>query len=330
MRARAIVCTGKDQLELREVEVRSPRAGEIALEALYTCISPGTELRCLRGGQPGAKPPFIMGYAFVGRVIAVGDGVTVPLGTTVFCHGTDHAEGVAITWGGHVSHAVIRAGAVRIVPSGVDPLEASLTMLGAIAFHGVRVAKTRPNERVAVVGLGPIGQMAAVMHRLAGANVVACDRSPRRVEIARALGTTAITASGPLTDAYAHVFPGGADLVVDATGAAAVVADAIPLARDLAWGVDNVQGARYLVQGSYAEGFTVPYDPAFLRELTFLLPRSTEPGDESAVLELLARKQVSLRNLIGDVRRPEDAASSFAELAEKEPKLATIAFRWNG
>jgi 2-desacetyl-2-hydroxyethyl bacteriochlorophyllide A dehydrogenase len=327
MQARAIVVTAKDTMELRSFELRSPHANEVLLEALYTCISPGTELRCLRGAQAGTKYPFIPGYAFVGRVISAGAEAKLSPGTLVLTGGTRHAEGLHLLWGGHCSHAVVPAADVYPLPAGVDPLEASLCRLGSIAFHGMRLSKPCPNERVAVLGLGPIGQMAALMHGLAGAQVVAYDRSPERMASARAIGITTTPEAADPKSAFAGVFPGGADIVVDATGAPQAVPSGIELARDMAWNVEDLKGARYLVQGSYAEGFTIPYEPAFFRELTFLIPRDTVSSDRTSVLDLLGRKQLAFKAMITAVRAPEQATETYQQLI-KDPKQVTAAFRW--
>ena len=170
--------------------------------------------------------------------------------------------------------------------------------------------------------------MAALMHGLCGAHVVGYDRSVERQQAAAALGITIASGGADAAAAFKDIFPGGADIVVDATGAPQAIAGGIALARDLPWGVENLTGARYLVQGSYAEGFTIPYEPAFFRELNFLIPRDTVPSDGASVLELLSRKQLSFRPMISAVRRPEEGGDTYRQLMS-DPKLVTVAFRWN-
>jgi len=328
MQATAFVVTAKETLELRSFALRDPEPHEVLLEALYTCISPGTELRCFRGLQAGTVYPFIPGYSFIGRVLSSGASSGVPVGSLVLTGGTRVAPGFNLMWGGHCSHAVTPGANLYVLPPGVDPLEASLAKLGAIAYHGMRLSRPRPNERVAVLGLGPIGQMAALMHGLCGAHVVGYDRSIERQQAAAALGITIATGGADAAAAFKDIFPGGADIVVDATGAPQAIAGGIALARDLPWGVENLTGARYLVQGSYAEGFTIPYEPAFFRELNFLIPRDTVPSDGASVLELLSRKQLSFRPMISAVRTPEEGADTYRQLMS-DPKLVTVAFRWH-
>jgi len=97
-----------------------------------------------------------------------------------------------LAWGAHIAHALCGEGSVFPLPAGVDLLEAALSKLGAIAYRGVRAAGTRPHEEVAVVGLGPIGQLAARLHGLTGARVVAVDVVPERVVLAKAAGIEAV------------------------------------------------------------------------------------------------------------------------------------------
>lgn len=328
MQARALVIDQVNSVQVREVTVRDPGPGEVILEVLYSCVSPGTELRCMRGKQEGTKFPYIPGYSHVGRVLKVGPGVDLPIGTVCASSSTRHADGVHLTWGGHISHAVAGARDLRPLPPGVDPLEASIARIASIAYHGMLLSQPRPGERVVVLGLGPIGQLAACMHQLAGAQVLGLDRAPERMASARANGIAVGDASADPVAAMKAVFPDGADIVVDATGAAAAMATGIELAKDIPWGDPTVRGPRYLVQGSYADTFTVPYMRAFWKELTFLLPRDATLADRDAVVEAMGRKQLRLRGMITSVLEPKDAAEGYRLLAE-DPRQVTIAFRWS-
>ena len=69
VKARALVATAVHQVEVRDIELPRPERDDVLVQALYTCISPGTELRCLAGQQRGTTFPFIPGYAMVGKVI---------------------------------------------------------------------------------------------------------------------------------------------------------------------------------------------------------------------------------------------------------------------
>lgn len=329
MKARAILFSEGETVSVVDVDIPEPEGDELLIEAAYTCVSPGTEIRCLTGGQEGSdRRPFIPGYALAGRVVARGPEALVPIGTRVLCAGTSRASAHRL-WGGHVSHAVRSETQVFPLPDEVDLLDAAVSRLAAIAYHGLRLSRPMPHERVAVVGLGVIGQLAARLHALTGATVVAADREPARVEAAVRAGFRALVPAGDLEDAFRPHFPGGANVVVDATGVPAVMAQAVRLAKTHAPDDAVREPTRFLVQGSYPADFAVPYQAAFQRELHILLPRDQQPRDTHAVLDLIRRGKLAVRDLVSQVAAPEDAPAIYAALQRPTSGLLTAAFRWS-
>lgn len=327
MNARALAFTTVNAVELLELEIPEPLAGEVLIETELSAISPGTELRCLAGLQANAKPwPFIPGYALVGTVIAVGAGVSLELGSRVFCAGTQRAS-LERMWGGHVSHAVALASSVFVIPDGVTWLEASLTALASIAHHGLHLSRPQSGERIAVIGLGAIGQLSAQLHALSGAEVAVTDTLPHRRTTARACSLNALEPQGSLRETFASVFPNGADVIVDATGSPVVFTQALEVARVPGWHDPLALGGRYLIQGSYADGLQVPYDPVFQRELQLLFPRDTQPRDRRAVLKLMAQDKLKLAPLVREYA-VQDAPLAYKALQSLEPGMVTAAFRW--
>ena len=327
MQTKAIIFTAPHHVILDTVQIPAPAAGEVLLEALYTLISPGTDLRCRAGKQEGVVFPFIPGYSFVGRVLARGEGATLQEGTIVYCNGTSAAS-VNLAWGGHVSHAVRSERELYPVPAGLDPLYASAAHLAAIAYRGVRLSRPQAHETGAVIGLGAIGALAARLHALTGARVVAADLSPYRVTLSQQTGIEAFVPQGALAEAFAAKLPGGADVVVDATGAPAVLPQAIEVAKQKPWDDGADLGARFVVQGSYPDTFSIPYQPAFRRELSFHVPRDAQPRDFRTVLDFMQRGVLDVSGIISDVRPPESAAETYAALAEPSAELITVAFQW--
>ncbi len=328
MKAKAILFKGPGQAGTGDVEIPGPGPGEVLIETSYSCVSPGTELRCLAGKQDGSPSwPYIAGYSMTGTVKARGEGADLPEGTPVFCAGTAKA-GIRRQWGGHVSLAVQPRDNVFPLPEGADLLEASIAKLAAIAYHGARLSRPLPHEKVAVAGLGPIGQLSARIHAASGARTVCADLSPERVEAARKAGLEAVVPEKGLAAAFRDVFPGGADIVVDATGFPAVLPEAIALAKEIPWDDSLTPGARFLVQGSYPDGFSIPYHAAFFKEIVFYLPRADQPRDARAVLDLMARGKLAARDLISEVRPPEEAQKVYTALRQPKGSLLTVAFQW--
>jgi len=324
--ARAITHCVPGKVELRSTSVRDPGPGEILVKAIYTTVSPGTEIRTLNVAGP--QEPFVPGYAAVGEVVAAGPGAGIEPGQHVFCGGTRHAEGLKLMWGAHISHAVRAARECYLLQPQADLLSATLAKLGAIAFHGLRMARVIPGEQVAVIGLGPIGQFASRFYTLAGCQVVATDRIASRVELARRAGVNAVALQGSLAETFRRHFPQGAAVVVDSTGAAQVLDSAVELLREGPWGTDLPTSARFIVQGSYPADISFSYQKAFMKETQMIFTRDGSPADFWTVFGMMERQELRPRDLISQIFKPEEAPQAYQQLQEPNTPLLTIAFDW--
>ena len=117
MRIQSLVFPGKDQCLVETATIPDdPGPGEVLVRNRFSLISAGTELAMFTETHRGfvepdfgyAKFPFRPGYAAIGEVLAVGDGVTdLAPGTRVF-HRNRHA-----------THALLNHDVVLPVPEGV-------------------------------------------------------------------------------------------------------------------------------------------------------------------------------------------------------------------
>ena len=327
-KAKSILVSGVNEVTVGEVEIPSPGDGEILVETVCTCVSPGTELRCLSGkGLGNTSHPYIPGYSNVGTVIARGDGVDIEEGTLVLTGGTQKAN-IDTLWGGHVGMVVTEAGKALPLPDGTDPVAASAAVLAAIAYHGVRLSNPRSDESVAAVGLGPIGMFSALLHAAAGSRVVGFDLHANRVELARSLGLEAVQVEGNLANAAKAVLPEGADIVVDSTGANAVLQQSIQLGKEPPWDKVLRDTPRLVIQGSYPGDVVFNYHAAFFREYSILFPRNRTLFDVSSVLDLISRGKLPARKLVTRVCPPEGAPEVYQTLRERPQEMMTAVFEW--
>lgn len=317
MDARAILFTGVGTVSVDTIALPDPEPSEGVSTTLVSAVSPGTELRTLAGKQAAmARWPLVPGYASVGLF----EGKR-------YLTGGSTRVGVGKTWAAHMSHMLVPARGLIEVPENVDTVDASLSKMAAIAYRGVRISTPRPHEQVLIVGLGLIGQLSARLFNLTGARVIAFDLSPFRVEKAREAGVDAHVPVGPIGDAIREFYPKGADIVVDSTGAQAVLDQSISAARIPAWGDTDEAGSRVVVQGSYADDAKFDYDRAFKSELTVHFPRDCRPADYRVVLDLLARKKLSVSNLV-ERHDPSDAPEVYRRL-QQATDIITAAFEWS-
>ena len=266
----------------------------------------------------------------VGTVVKCGEKSRFKPGDRVFCSGTSKAS-LNRLWGAHCGQAIVpdTPSLPFPVPENVDLVDASLAKLAAISYHGLTLAKPLPHEKVVVIGLGPIGQLSARLFAAAGCRVVGADLSDSRVKVLCEAGLEAVSTREGLVPAVKKLLPDGADIVVDATGYAPLVKEAIGLLRELPWDGIAHSRRRYLFQGSYAGEVAIPYGDAFMQEVEFLVPRDTLPGDYVAVLDLMARGKLSARGIVGEVAPPEEAPRIYAAMQAGADGFMTAAFKWN-
>lgn len=128
--------------------------------------------------------PLPLGYCNVGRVIAVGRGVTsLKLGDRVASNGA-HAEVVCVP-----ENLVAR------IPDNVSDDEAAFTVIGSIGLQGLRLLNPTLGETVVVFGLGLIGLVTAQLLKANGCRVIGVDFDGQKVELARSKGIIAFNAS---------------------------------------------------------------------------------------------------------------------------------------
>ena len=132
-------------------------------------------------------------------------------------------------------HVVIPEEGAVPVPADV-PFDA-LATVGCAVVTGVgavtNAAQVTPGSRVAVIGAGGVGLNVAQGAAITGCGpIIAIDRRPAPLAIARAFGATHTIESPPkLPDAVRELTAGGADFVFDTVGTPQTLADALAATR---------------------------------------------------------------------------------------------------
>ncbi|WP_254535901.1 bi-domain-containing oxidoreductase [Halomarina litorea] len=206
-----------------------------------------------------------LGYSCCGEVIEVGENVTeFSEGDMVACAGAGYAN--------HAEVVSVPRNLCAPVPDGVEPSNAAFVTIGAIAMQGIRRADLSPGERVAVLGLGLVGQTVVQILNAYGFPVLAVDIAPGQVETALDLGADkgAVIGDDDIEQVAEHFSEGNG---VDATVIAASTKSNQPVEQ--AGEITREQG-RVSVIGQV--GMDVPRELYYEKELDFLISRSYGPG----------------------------------------------------
>jgi NADPH2:quinone reductase len=177
---------GPEVLVEADAPVPEPGPGQVRIRA--EAISVGyaqTQMRRNVFPAPMWRPvfPVVLGGDVVGRITAVGDGVTGA--------GVGDRVGAFTLYGAYAEEVVVDAATLVAVPEALDAAEAAvLPGTGLIAGGVLRTAMLRKDETVLVhAAAGGIGHLAVQLAKAAGAGlVVATAGSPGKRDFARSLG----------------------------------------------------------------------------------------------------------------------------------------------
>lgn len=277
-----------------------------------------------------------LGYSCAGEVIDIALDVTgFKVGDLVACAGLTacHAEVVSVPANLCVS-----------LPPDANLRQAAYNTLGAIALQGVRQADLRIGECCAVIGLGLLGQITALIMRAAGVKVVGIDIDPAMVETAgRHCLDQALHREEPGIEGRIERFTGGlgcdAIIITAATDSLDPVNFAGTIARkrgtvvvvgSVPTGFDREphyyrKELQLKMSCSYGpgrydplyEGKGIDYPPAYVRW--------TENRNMAAFQELLHAKKIDVGYLTTHVFHLEKAPAAYDLLLKKtEPYIGIL------
>jgi predicted dehydrogenase/threonine dehydrogenase-like Zn-dependent dehydrogenase len=267
-----------------------------------------------------------LGYSSAGVVLRVGADVD----------GFAPGDRVACGGGGFANHAEVVAvprNLVARIPDGVPFESAAYATVGAIALHGVRRAEAQVGERIGVIGLGLVGQLAVHILAAAGCRPVGIDLDLQAVRLAAEVGAVAFERQRDGLQQAVLNETGGLGLDAVLVCAASRSADPLSLAARLARergrivviGDVPVEADRALLYEKELElRFSRSYGPGRYdrdyeergRDLPPAYVRWTEQRNLEAFLELVATGRVDPAPLTTHRYPVDDAEQAYATLRE--------------
>ncbi|WP_114969613.1 zinc-dependent alcohol dehydrogenase [Rhodoferax ferrireducens] len=242
-------------LDLQDVATPcAPGPGEVLLKVKSTGVC-GTDLHIDEWTASyhfvTAALPVTVGHEFSGEIAALGEGVAgltvqqlVAVRPSVVCGQCEACRagqadacvtrrGIGVTRdGGFAPWVLVPARNCVPIPAGVDAEVAALTEPLTVSHEAVRTGNVQQGDRVLVLGPGNIGQGIAIFARAAGARqvVVAGHGDAARFEVLRKMGFKELidfAATGMEAGLAPYLQSGKFDVVIEATGAAAVIEPAL-------------------------------------------------------------------------------------------------------
>ncbi len=244
-----------DQLEVKETPLREPGPGEVRIRTAFSALC-GSDMHLYHGMHPFVKLPSTIGHELSGVVEAVGEGVEsirpgdrvvpepiITCGVCENCRRGNYHMCRTVTFGYRVGEAgygtryFCREDRVHLVPEGISLKAAALTEPLSVAVHGAEKAGNLLGKTVAVLGAGTIGALTAAVCKAKGAAcVMLVDRSDFRLALAADhIGAVKINAleGDPVAAVKTLTGGRGAEVVLECTGAAVRIREALQMAAQL-------------------------------------------------------------------------------------------------
>src|SRR5882762_1849016 len=262
---KAVEVSSPGTLRVVERQVSEPGAGQVRIwvEACGICH---TDAATVTGIYPGLKLPRVPGHEVVGRIEALGSGVSKwkigqRVGVGFFggedgvcepCRRGDMVQcqnpvipGVTVD-GGYAEVMIAEARGISSVPDELTPVDAApLLCAGITTYNALRNAGLRGGDLVAVQGIGGLGHLGIQFARHMGFRTVAIGRGRDKEKLAKDLG--------------AHLY------IDTATDDAAAVLQRMGGARAILATAPSGDGMGQLVSGLATRGklivVGVPFDP---------------------------------------------------------------------
>lgn len=347
--SKAVVLQAPGRIDVRDIPV--PKVGGPSVRvALGACGICGSDVRYYAGENPWAMhtlgyhvdspPNMVIGHEVSGTT--VNDGARVAIlafkscgvcrycssGRENLCEDMEHF-GHSAGWGdmdyypgGMSEQFDIWDGFAYPIPESVSFEEATFLDGLAVAVHAVDVSGLTAGGSLAVVGLGPIGMLAAQVGRAIGAELVAgCDTATVPVRLAKEVGIAHAVhgsaadlarASSPRAGGVAKSTAGGFDAVIDTVGNADSISEGLKLL--------DKSGALVLL-AVHAEA--TPLETTLLSgERRVMTSANNRYRDFPAAIDLLGSGAVRVQPLVTHRFPLDRAQEAFEVMLEKEARGA--------
>jgi threonine dehydrogenase-like Zn-dependent dehydrogenase len=246
---RALVLRGNYDIGVEDRPDPQPGSDDVVVDVIATGIC-GSDFHGYSGENGRRHPGQVMGHETVGRISELGSAVTgltvgqlVTVNPVMGCQDCPACARGQQQWCSRkvvlgVAPEVSAAFADRVsvpaanivaLPEEMSPELGALVEPLAVGYHAVRRGDVTAEDRVLVIGGGPIGQACLLAARRLGVtNLALSDVSPSRRELCAGLGAEVIDpTAGDLTSAVVAALGEPATLVVDAVGVSRTVSDAL-------------------------------------------------------------------------------------------------------
>ena len=343
---KAALKTAEGTFVVTEVERPILPASNFVLARVRVAGICGTDLRHWKKQEPELEC-HIMGHELAGEVVEVGEGVTnvkpgdrVVIETVMgdgvcdYCriqryNVCEHLYDVRTQYVSRAYGEYVAGPAEKFykLPDHVSFEEASLIDTFSVCLHAQHLSGLGINDRVAVIGAGPIGLGQMMLAKASGADVIICDVVESALELARELGADAVVNSAT-EDAVERVkaFTGGrgVDIVFECAGG-----ESMPQTLPQATRMVRRAGKVVIVGGFDAGEIAIPLEWQRIQMSEIQLIPSASFAmhqiyrEQGMVLDLIAKGRIDVKKLITH-RFPLDRINEAFDTADRKQETGAV------
>jgi 2-desacetyl-2-hydroxyethyl bacteriochlorophyllide A dehydrogenase len=331
------------QIEHEEIDPSNLRPYEVLVEADTTVISAGTELAIYTGIAPGVHTPgswnaypWRPGYGLVGHARVVGGGIdALEVDDRIFCFGKHASRQIYDASARTPQNAVFALGDELLAETAV------MLRMGLIALAGVQITTVEPGDTVCVFGLGLVGNLAAQLYQIAGAQVIALDPVEARCNLARRVGIEIALPIAPelQIEAIHDLTQGeGVAVAVDAVGHTAVIQHCIEACAPF---------GQVILLGSPRTRFETDATPSFrlihnrwltvrgalewrIPPLPTLGAKHSVESNLRVLIDHVQRGRLQVDALVSHVIKPDGMSEAYHGLMHDKASYMGIVVEWRG
>lgn len=338
-----LVDYGKLRLETVEpIQALLPGTVKIDVNACGIC---GSDIALFRG-QRDLKNERYFGHEFSGTVLDAGleaNGIKKGMrvaselnrtcGQCWYClnglHNYCRSMNDALLPGGFTEQTLVRNepdySFLTPIPDTLDDITATLLEPTNCSYHAVRQGKIKQGDTVAVFGMGTMGIIAARIAKAFGAScVIGIDNNAdklKKISTFNFVDTVNSKDSDWIEQIHEMVGDKGVDVVIEATGVAAVLQDSMKVVR---------HGGRIVVMSVYHSAPNMELWPIMRKEITIVGAKGPYPhrktDGSSAAVEVLNDLRDDLKKII-TVYDYKDALQAFDDMMAGRCIKTVISFK---
>ena len=336
-RMKALVLTGPEAFEIREVDTPEPGRGEVLARVKAVAIC-GTDPKIIKGVFKGLWPksyPAIIGHEWSGTIVKAGpelfrfsEGDRVagePHKGCGFCRNCmtgryticenygnlelGHRHYGFTAPGAYAQYIVCSDRTVHHIPDSISFEEATNVDTAATALHGVKRGRLIPGEDVAVFGPGALGLLSFQFVRALGAGRVFVIGRRERLALAEKMGAIPVNyeKADPVEQIKSATGGKGVAVAIDCAGSVISVQQAVAVTK---------KGGRIVLNAFPQTPVELPITQIVLDEKDLLGVRA-DPNTCEETIPLIANGTIKIKPLITHVFPLDQFAEAYKVFTER-------------